>query len=173
MGIKSAALEIGLGSDNKESGGLGNSIESGEIRVAAIHDIESACFQRKDVQNVDLVEFPIGDVDEARNIAPQIQQGMKPDSSLCCPEVCPGENGKAQIDRRCIQGVNRVLKFHGQRLLLVELPGDADQMMGKIGVDAPVPHLVCFRQGAAGNLAAYTHVIKLVALCPKAGLDVP
>lgn len=173
MGIKPATLEIGLGSDHEESRGLGNSIKSGEIRVAAIHDVESACFHRNDVQNVDLVEFSVGDVDEARDIAPQIQQGMKSDGPLCCPEVCPGKNGQAQIDRRCIQGVNRVLKFHCQRFLLVEFPGDADQMMGKKGVDAPVPHLVRFRQGAAGNLAADAHVIELVVLCPKAGFDVP
>jgi hypothetical protein len=73
MGIQSATLEIGLGSDHEESRGLGNRIESGEIRVAAIHDVESACFQRNDVQNVDLVEFSVGDVDEAWDIAPQIQ----------------------------------------------------------------------------------------------------
>ena len=46
-------------------------------------------------------------------------------------------------------------------------------MMGKIGVDAPVPHLVRFRQGAAGNLAADAHVIEFVVLRPEAGLDVP
>jgi hypothetical protein len=84
---------------------------------------------------------------------------MKSDSPLCCPEACPGKNGQAQIDRRCIQGVNRVLKFHCQRFLLVEFPGDAYQMMGKIGVDAPVPRFVRFRQGAAGNFAADAHVI--------------
>jgi len=56
---------------------------------------------------------------------------------------------------------------------VVKLPGDTDQMMGKIGVDAPVPHLVGFRQGAAGNLAADAHVVEFVALCPEADLDVP
>ena len=73
MGIKPATFEIGLGPDYKVSGGLRHSIESGKIRVAAIHDIESTCFQRYDVQNVDLVEFSVGDVYEAWDIAPQIQ----------------------------------------------------------------------------------------------------
>ena len=148
-------------------------MESGEVQEAAIHDVESACFQRDYIQDVDLVEFSVGDVDKARDIAPQIQQGMKSDGPLCFPEVCPGKDGQAQVDRRGIQGVNRVLEFHGQRFLLVELSGDADQMMGKIGVDAPVPHLVRFRQGAAGNLAADAHVIEFVVLRPKAGFDVP
>ena len=149
MGIKPATFEIGLGSDHKESRFLGNSIESGEIRVAAIHDVESTCFQRNDIQNVDLVEFSVGDVDEARDIAPQIQQRMETDGPLCFSEVSPGKDGQAQVDRCGIQGVNRVLEFDGQRFLLIELPGDADQMMGKIGLDVPVPRLVGFRQGAA------------------------
>ena len=148
-------------------------MESGEVQKAAIHDVKSACLQRDYVQDIDLVEFSVGDVDKARDIAPKIQQGMKSDGPLCFPEVCPWKDGQAQVDRRGIQGVNRVLQFHGQRFLLVEFPGDADQMMGKIGVDAPVPHLVCFRQGAAGNLAADAHVIEFVALRPKAGFDVP
>ena len=69
-------------------------------------------------------------------------------------EVRLGKDRQAKVDRRSIQGVNRVLQFHGQGFLLVELPGNADQMMGEIGVDVPVPRLVRFRQSAARNLAA-------------------
>ena len=98
---------------------------------------------------------------------------METDGPLCLPEACPGKDGQAQVDRRGIQGVNRVLEFYSQRFLVVELPGDADQMMGKIGVDAPVPHLVRLCQSAAGNLAADAHVIELVVLRPEAGFDVP
>ena len=65
-----------------------------------------------------------------------------------------------------------VLELHSQRLHLVKLSGNGDQMMGKIGIDAPIPHLVGFRQGAAGNLAADAHMIEFVVLCTKAGLDV-
>jgi len=172
MGIKPAALEIGLGSDHEESGGLGNGMESGEIREAAIHNVESAGFQRDQIQNVDLVEFSIGDMDKARDIAPQIQQGVKSDGPLCFPEVCPGKEGQTQVDCCGIQGVNCVLEFHGQRLLLVELSGNGNQMMGKIGVDPPIPHLVGFRKGTAGNLAADAHVVEFVVLCPEADLDV-
>ncbi len=148
-------------------------MESGEVQEAAIHNVESACFQRNDVYDVDLVEFAVGDVDKARYIAPQIQQRMETDGPFCLPKACPGKEGQAQVDRRGIQGVHRVFEFYSQRFLVVELPGDTDQMMGKIGVDAPVPHLVRFRYGAAGNLAADTHMIELVALRPEADLDVP
>ena len=92
---------------------------------------------------------------------------METDGPFCFPEAGPGKERQTQVDRRGIQGVNRVFEFHGQRFLVVKLPGDADQMMGKIGTDAPVPHLVGFRQGAAGNLAADAHVVEFVALCPE------
>ena len=148
-------------------------MESGKVQVAAIHDVKSACLQGDYVQDVDFVEFSVGDVDKAWDIAPKIQQRMETDSPLCIPEACPWKDGQTQVDRRGIQGVNCVFEFHGQRFLLVEFPGDADKMMGKISVNAPVPHLVRFRQGAAGNLAADAHVIEFVVLRPKADFDVP
>ena len=148
-------------------------MKPGEVQKATIHNVEGACFQRDYIQDVDLVEFSVGDVDKSRDTAPQIQQGMETHSPLGLSESCPGKEGQAQVDGRGIQGIDRVLEFHGQRFLLVEFPGNADQMVGKIGIDAPVPHLVGFRQGTAGDLAADAHMIELVALCPEASLDVP
>jgi len=57
-------------------------MKSGEIRVAAIHDVESAGFQWDQIQSVDLVEFPVGDVDKTWDAAPKVQQCVKPDRSL-------------------------------------------------------------------------------------------
>ena len=84
-------------------------------------------------------------------------------------EVCLGKDRQAKLDRRSIQGANRVLQFHGQGFLLIKLPGNADQMMGEIGVDLPVPRLVRFRQSAARNLASDAHLIEF----SKAGFYVP
>lgn len=55
------------------------------------------------------MELSVGDVDKGRDIAPQIQQTMETDGSFSLPEACPGKDGQAQVDRRGIQGVNRVL----------------------------------------------------------------
>ena len=67
-------------------------MESVEVSVAAIHDIEGACFQRENIQHVDFMDFSIGDLDKARDVTPQIQQGMKSDGSLCFPKACPGKD---------------------------------------------------------------------------------
>jgi hypothetical protein len=61
-------------------------MESGEVQEAAIHDGEGACFQRDHIQHIDFVDFSVGDMDKARDIAPQVQQGMKSEGSLCFPE---------------------------------------------------------------------------------------
>ena len=95
-------------------------MEPGEVQKATIHNVEGACFQRDYIQDVDLVEFSVGDVDETRDVAPQIQQRMETDGPFCLPEACPGKEGQTQVDRRGIQGINRVLEFHGQRFFLVE-----------------------------------------------------
>ena len=89
-------------------------------------------------------------------------------------EVRLGKDRQAKVDRRSIQGANRVLQFHGRGFLLIELPGNADQMMGEIGVDLPVPRLVRFRQSAARNLAADAHLIEFFEgrlLCPAGFRD--
>lgn len=72
-------------------------MEPGKVQEAAIHNIESACFQRDDVQDVDPVEFAVGDVNKARYIAPQIQERMETDGPFCFTEACLGKDGQAQV----------------------------------------------------------------------------
>jgi hypothetical protein len=57
--------------------------------------------------------------------------------------------------------------------LLVCSPGETEQMTGKIGVDAPVLHLIRCLLGAAGTLAADAHMIEFVVMCQKTGFDDP
>lgn len=49
---------------------------------------------------------------------------------------------------------------------------DSDQVLGEIGVDAPVAPLVGVRQGGARHRVAEAHVIELGAEGAQAGLDV-
>jgi hypothetical protein len=84
IGIDPSALEIRLGPDHEEGGGLGNGMKPGEIGEAAIHDAEGAR-QRDYVQDVDLVKLSIGDVVKGWNVASQVQQGMETDGTLCLP----------------------------------------------------------------------------------------
>ena len=64
---------------------------------------------------------------EGRDIAAQVQQGVKLYRSLGPSEVGPWEHGEAQIYSRRIQGVNRVVQFQSETVALIKLPGSLDQ----------------------------------------------
>jgi hypothetical protein len=50
--------------------------------------------------------------------------------------------------------------------------GDADQMLRKIGEDAPVVSLIGVGQRGARDLAAEAHVVELAAHRPQTRLDI-
>ena len=49
---------------------------------------------------------------------------------------------------------------------------DADQCLGKIGIDTPIPAFACVGQGASGNAATDSHVVELVFVSAQASLDI-
>ena len=53
-----------------------------EVHVAPVHDVEGAWLRQQDIEDVDVVQLAVGDMDESRDIAPQIQQGMEFDRRL-------------------------------------------------------------------------------------------
>jgi hypothetical protein len=48
-----------------------NDIQPGEVQITPIHDIDGAGFQQKDIQNVDVMDFAIGDGDKRGNTVAQ------------------------------------------------------------------------------------------------------
>ena len=69
-----------------------------EVHVGPVHDVERAGFGHEQVQYVDIMQFGLGDVDERRTIAAQVQQGVQLDAGLGGAEQGPGKHGQAQID---------------------------------------------------------------------------
>ena len=107
--MRVAPLELGiaLGAGHKESLGLVNHEESGKVQIATIHQVERSRLQRQPVHDVDLVGLSIGDVNEAGDIAAQVQQGVQFDGCLGGAKRRPGEHRQAQVDGAGIEGVNR------------------------------------------------------------------
>lgn len=73
------------------------------------------------------MQFAVGDMDEGRDIATQIQQGVQFDGRLCGAEQDPGKDRKTQIDGRDIKRVNGVVEFETQVFLGIQRSCDADQ----------------------------------------------
>ena len=70
--------------------------------------------------------FAIRDVNEARDIAAQIEQGVQFDRCRARLVRRPGKQRQAQIDGGGVQRVDRFLQLDRQRPVAVEPPRNAD-----------------------------------------------
>jgi len=68
------------------------------------------------------VHLAIGDVDERRNIAAQVQQRMQLDRRLVPPESGPRKQRQAQIDGRRIQRIQALVQLDAYGLAGIQ-PG--------------------------------------------------
>lgn len=171
-GIKSGKPEVVFGSDDKESCRLMDHMQTGKIEIAAIEDIDGAGFHGNLIEDVDFVDLSVGDNNNCRDTAPQIQKGMQFDSALALSKNGPGEKRQTQIDGGGIQGVYCLFQFYPEVLADIKFSGPVDRDVGEIGVDSPVPHLVGVGQGIPGDFPPYAHVIEFVLGSPETGLNI-
>ena len=113
------------------------------------------------------------DLDEGGDGSPQVEQGVQFDGCLAAAEQRPREKAQAQVDGGGVQGVHRLFQLQAQVLAGIQPSRRADELLGQIGVDAPVPPFVGLGQGAAGDLASEAYVVKLRLAGTQAGFDVP
>jgi hypothetical protein len=76
----------------------------------------------------------------------QIEQRMQLDGCLGRAEHRPRKYRQTQIDSRSVERVDGFLQIDAEGLLRIQRPGDADQALGKIGIDAPVAYSVSIGQ---------------------------
>src|SRR5882724_9180546 len=126
----------------------------------------------QDIQDIDIVEFPVADMNEARDGTAQVEQGVQLDRSLGLAKRGPGKQRQAKIDGGGVQRIHSVGQIHRQRFVRIKLAGDDYQSLSKFVVDAPVARLVGIGQCAATDVATYAKIIKLRGLCPQTGLNV-
>ena len=87
----SQMIEIALGSSHEESGLLNEGVKPREIDVASIQHIEGSGLQDQVIERVDVVDFPVGDVDKTGDASPQIDQGVKLHRRFVFAKSCPGK----------------------------------------------------------------------------------
>ena len=147
-------------------------MEPGKVDVAPVHDVNGPGFGDNQVERVDIAHLAVGNVDETRDAALEVKQGVHLHRRLGGAEQRPREHRQAQVDGRRVERVDRVGQFQPQVLSGVELPCLCDQSLGKFRVNAPVAGLVGIGQGRAPHRLLETHVVKLVRLRREAGFDV-
>ena len=65
--VDAPSVHVPLGAGDKVAFGLMQPKQSLEIEVATVHDIEGARLWNENIEHVDVVEFPVADVNEAGN----------------------------------------------------------------------------------------------------------
>ncbi len=166
------SIHVRLGTRDEKGAGLVQGMEAGEIDVGAIHDVDRPGFRDQHVEGMDVVQFAVRDVDQARDAAPQVEQGMHLHRRLGGAEMCPRKNRQAQIDGRRIQRVDGLAQVQAKVLVRIQLPCLEDQPLGQLGIDAPVAPFVGIGQCRAPDWLAEAHVIELRRVDRKTGLDV-
>src|SRR5882762_597914 len=165
-------LEVGLATGHEETAGLVEAIEALEVEEATIHDVESAGLRQQLVKDIDLVHLAIADVNKRGDVAAQIEQRMQLDGGLGRAEHRPRKYRQTQIDSRGVERVDGFLQIDTEGLLRIQRPGNADQALGKIGIDAPVAHSVGIGQRIAGHCRTNPEMIELGTLRAQAYFDV-
>ena len=152
-------LGVALGARHKERFGFVNDIQSGEVQVTPVQQVKRARLDGQLVQRVDLVRLSIGDVNEAGDVAPQVQQGMQFDGGFACAKRCPSKHRQTQIDGGGVKRVDRRVQIEGERLAGIQWTRHADQVLRKVCVNLPRARGVCIGQRVARDrLAAKPHV---------------
>ena len=170
-----APLELGvaLGSGYKESARCVHGVQAREVQIASIQQIERSRLDGQRIQSVHLVHLAVADVNEAGNIAPQIQQGMQLDSRLGFAKRSPRVQRQTQIDRGCIQRVDHSVQVHAKGVVRIQRASHANQGLAQIGVELPRARGVCIGKGVSGDSrATKTHVVQASSLGAKVDLNV-
>jgi hypothetical protein len=68
--VHALEFEIGFGAGGEEAGGLMEAVEPLEVEVAAVHDVEGAGLGNQYIEDIDVVQFAVGNVDKT-GIAPR------------------------------------------------------------------------------------------------------
>src|ERR1035437_2147755 len=172
--MRIAALEqdVGFGAHDEEGRTEREAVESLEIDVAAVHDVERPGLRPDLVEDVDVMHFAVRDADKRGDVAMQIQQGVHLDGALMLAKLGPWEQRQAQVDGRGIQRVEAVRQVHADGIAGIKWPGDTDQDLREVGIDPPVMALVGIGQRGARHPATEAHVVELAAHRPQTRLYV-
>ena len=170
--VPASEAQIRLGASHEETAGLVQAMQSCEVEITAIQDVERPSLGNDLVENVHIVQFAVADVDEAGNVATQVEQRMQLDRCFGRTKRRPWKHRQAQIDRGRIQCVDRLGEIDAKRFVHVKRSGNPDQTLCEVGIDAPVANRIRIGQRVARHRTSKAHVVELGGLAAQTGFDV-
>jgi len=172
-GVESPISSVAFAPGDEESGMGGDIVQTSEVEIAPVEDVERAGLDGKQVQCVHVVDLSRCDVHPAGNVPPQVEQRMRLDRTDVFSESSPWKERQAETDGGGVEGIGRLRQIHPKAVGAVQIPSLSDQRMSEVCPDTPVAMLVGMGQRAAGDRGAHAHVIELCLMSPKAALDIP
>jgi hypothetical protein len=106
-----------------------------EVQIAAIHDVNCPGLQHHDVEHIDVAQLDVGEVDEAGNVAAQVEQRVHLHRRLGGAKQRPREERQIQIDGRRVQRLGRILQLDAKAVARMEFARLHDQALGEFGMD--------------------------------------
>src|SRR5690242_3067321 len=103
--VDSFAFEVGFGAGNEEALALVEAIEPLEIQVSAVHDVEGARLGNQHIEDVDVVQFAVGNVNKTGNCPAQVEQCVQFDRGFRAAELGPRKHRETKVDGGGIQGI--------------------------------------------------------------------
>ncbi len=158
--IQPSILKVRLGADDEERLRPMQGMQPPKVEKAAIHHVEASRLEGKLVEDVDLVQFAVGDMAKRRDIPAQIEQGVQLHGGLGPAKVRPWTQRPRQIDRRGVACIGGMLELDAEVLAGLELASRLDETQGQIAIDAPIPFLVGVGKRAARDAAPNAEVIQ-------------
>ena len=91
VGVEAPEFRVPLGAQHEMRGIEVQGVQAGEVETGTVHDVEGTRFRCHDVQDVDIMEFSFGDVDECGYVSAQVEKCVEFDGCLGLAEPCPWE----------------------------------------------------------------------------------
>jgi hypothetical protein len=91
LGVAPLQQDVGFRAHDEEGGTEREPVETLEIDVAPVHDVERPGLWQNLVQDVDVVNLAIRNADKRGDVAVQIQQGVHLDGGLVLAKLGPRE----------------------------------------------------------------------------------
>src|SRR5438105_15404746 len=97
-------------------------------------------------------------MDKRGDTAVQIQQRVQLHRGFILAKLRPWEQGKTQVDGGRVERIEGIVECQQDQISGMKWSADAEQMLRKLGEDAPVVSLIGIGRSGARNLAAGVHV---------------
>jgi hypothetical protein len=104
-------LQVLLGPHDEARLGLRKDVQPREVHVPTVHHVDRAGLRDQLVEDLEIVNAPLGDPDEGGDAPTQIEQGVELHGGLGGPEPRPREQREAQVHRGGIERVHRLFEF--------------------------------------------------------------